>query len=86
MKVYFFYRSRSESDVAIGNYRRLFSERQQASIIPMDVDTREGDSLGRLYDIVSYPTVLVTTDDGQQIRLWHGSLPPTLELSPYLPA
>ena len=86
MKVYFFYRPRSESDVAIDNYRRLFSDRQQVSMILMDVDTREGDSLSRLYDIVSYPTVLVTTDDGQQVRLWHGNLPPTMELSPYLPS
>ena len=86
MKVYLFYRPQSESDVAVSNYLRLFADRQQTSMILMDVHTREGDDLGRLYDILSYPTVLVTTDDGQQIRLWHGSLPPTIELTPYVPS
>ena len=84
MKVYMLYRSRTESEVAVDNYLRLFADRQKASVELMDVDSRQGDGLGRLYAIMSYPSVVVVTDDGQQVELWHGKLPTVAELTPYL--
>ena len=84
MKTYLFYRSRTESEVAVSNYLKLFAERQKVSMELMDVDGRQGDSLSRLYAIMSYPSVAVVTDDGQQVGLWHGKLPTVAELTPYL--
>ena len=84
MKVYIFYRANTESDVAADNFLRLFHDRQAAQISRINVDTRDGDGLSRLYSIMSYPTVMVATDDGQQVRLWHGSLPLAAEVSLYL--
>ena len=84
MKVYFLYRSNTESDVAVDNFMRLLNGRQQESVQRVDVDTRAGDDLSRLYSVMSYPTVLVATDDGRQVKLWHGSLPMVDELAVYL--
>ena len=84
MRVYIFYRSNTESDMAVDNFLRLFHDRQVAQVRRVDVDTRDGDDLSRLYSIMSYPSVLVVTDDGRQIKLWHGSLPMAGEITIYL--
>ena len=84
MRVYIFYRSNTESDVAVDNFLRLLHDRQAAQVRRVDVDTRDGDDLSRLYSIMSYPSVLVVTDDGRQIKLWHGSLPMVAEITIYL--
>lgn len=84
MQVYLFYRPQTESDVAVGNYLRLLPERLKASMNLTDVHTREGDNLARLYAIMRYPSVLVATDDGRQLQLWHGSLPAQTELVDFL--
>ena len=84
MQVYLFYRPQTESDVAVGNYLRLFPERWKVLMSLTDVNTREGDNLSRLYAIMRYPSVLITTDDGRQLQLWHGSLPSQTELTDFL--
>lgn len=83
MKVYFFYRPRTEAEVAADNFLRLLG-RRAPSVNLIDVDTRRGDSLARLYSIVRYPSIVVAGADGVQIKLWHGVLPLVDDLRPYL--
>lgn len=84
MKVYVFYRPQTESDMAVSTFLKLLDERQQAKVKLVDVNTRSGDDLSRLYSIMSYPSILVATEDGSQVKFWHGSLPLVEEVAFYL--
>ena len=85
MKVYLFYRPRTESEFAAGNFLKLLESGHRPSPVKLvNVDTREGDSLARLYSIVRYPSVLVTGADGTQVKFWHGAVPLVDDLIPYL--
>ena len=53
----------------------------------LDIDSREGTSMGAVYGVVSYPCVLITRDDGQLMKYWEGSeLPLYDEVMGYLNA
>jgi methyl coenzyme M reductase alpha subunit len=39
----------------------------------MDPDTREGSNFARIYDIVQYPTIIATADDGKEQHRWAGT-------------
>ncbi len=84
MNVYFFYRPNTESDAAITTFLKLLDDRQRAKVKLVDVDTREGDDLGRLYSIMSYPSVLIASEDGRQVKFWHGRLPLVEDVAFYL--
>ena len=46
----------------------------------MNVDSREGSATASLYDIMQYPAVLVTQDNGSLHKLWMGpEVPPMLD-------
>ena len=84
MKVYLFYRPNTESSMAVETFLKLLDDRRRVGIKLVNVDTRPGDDLSRLYAIMRYPTVLVTSEDGQLVKFWHGSLPIIEDISFYL--
>lgn len=47
-------------------------------------DTREGSTSASLYDILSYPGIVVTNDFGQYMKGWSGELPLMDELMSYV--
>lgn len=83
MKIYLFYRPESESAIAAENFLKILTERQQAQIRLIDVQTREGSDICQVYSVMSYPSVLVLTKDGRQIKFWHGELPYSEDLASY---
>lgn len=51
----------------------------------LDVDSAEGESLARTYDIVQYPTILALSGDGHMQNMWTGvNLPTISEVSYYV--
>lgn len=47
----------------------------------VNADTADGIAKAELYDIVNFPTLLVTRIDGTIVRLWQGSLPTPEDVS-----
>lgn len=47
----------------------------------VDADSREGQQLAELYDVLSRPAVLLTRDDGQLVESWQNGLPLADEVS-----
>lgn len=48
-------------------------------------DTREGDSLARLYDVTLYPTILILDNNGKMVNNWRGMpLPRMSEVLAYM--
>lgn len=85
MKTVIIYRPNSEQERLVLDYLRDFSS-QTGKIIPqLDVDSPEGVEKCRLYDIVTYPAILVTDNDGRVQQLWQGEpLPRVSEVSYYV--
>ena len=86
MKVYLFYRPNSAADIQIETFFKILGDNAEAGINKINVETRDGDNLSRLYNIMSYPSVVVATNDGSLVKFWHGELPTTSEVGPYLDA
>lgn len=80
-----FYKAKSDHARSVTDFLRDF-ERQTGHVIEeVDPDSRRGADLCRVYDIVEYPTVLATADDGQERNTWRGLPLPTInEVSYYV--
>lgn len=61
---------------------RIHDIRQQ-DIKVLDPNTREGSTEASLYDVLSFPGVVVTDNYGQYIKGWSGGLPLMDELASY---
>lgn len=85
MKVLIFYRPQSEHSRMVETYIRDFQKThpgQQVEVV--NVDSPRGTSLVELYDIVQYPSIMVTQDDGVMQKFWLGEpLPLMDELASY---
>lgn len=85
MKVFCLNRPNGEFDTPIAELNRELMRRINKELPVVSVDTVEGDSLARVYDVTQYPAVVVTSDSGELVHSWQeGSLPLINELSYYL--
>lgn len=85
MKAILLYRPTSEHSTAVETYLRDFKVQTGKALPTMDVDSVEGAELCRLYEIMEYPAILVTDDEGRQQNLWTGqNLPRFNEVSYYV--
>lgn len=69
------YRPNSEHARAVETFIRDFQEAHhvEAKIEILSLDTREGAATASLYDIVQYPAMLATNNEGSVIRMWEGN-------------
>ena len=58
------------------------AELKRRSIEPelIDTDSSAGAALQELYGVMRYPSLVVTMDDGREVRSWHGQIPPAEEI------
>lgn len=85
MSVSVIYKPSSEHARAVFEFLREFEKLTTHKLVEIDPDTREGADICRLYEIVEYPTVLATADDGQLRNMWPGTPLPTInEVSYYV--
>lgn len=80
MKVVVVYRSNSEHGRKTEEFIRDFSRRYpNHDLEALNIDSREGDALARLYDITTYPGILVVRDDGTASMVWQGENLPLID-------
>lgn len=81
-----FYRQQSEETRMVDSYLRdlvRIHDIRQQDIKVLDPNTREGSTEASLYDVLSFPGVVVTDNYGQYIKGWSGGLPLMDELASY---
>jgi len=86
MKVVVLYRPNSEHGRLVDDFIRNFQARYQANKLDiLNIDTREGSATASLYDIMSYPAIMVLQTDGSMQKIWQGdSLPLIDEVAGYV--
>ena len=80
MKFIVLYRPDSEHATATETWMHDFDPHIPPEINKqvISLDTREGAATASLYDIVQYPAILVTTDDGVPMQIWSGPMLPLM--------
>jgi hypothetical protein len=87
VKVSVLYRSNSEQERPVVEFEHEYSKRTGRHLSLYDLNTRDGVAMASLYDVMRYPAVLATSDDGSMLQLWQGdSLPLINEVMYYSPA
>jgi hypothetical protein len=85
MKTVLLYRPNSEHETLVTGYLRDFKMRTGKDLPTLDVDSPEGSQLCDLYEIMQYPAILVTDDNGVMQNLWIGEpMPKFDEVSYYV--
>ncbi len=80
MKVLILYRPHSEHGRTVEEYVHEFQTRNREHKLEMiDVETRDGSATASLYDVMQYPAILVTQDDGYLQRCWLGDTLPLMD-------
>lgn len=81
MKLLILYRPNSEHDTQVQSFVRDFQRQYDAgrNVQMVSLDSREGADTARLYDVVSYPAILVIGDNGALVALWQGTPLPLMD-------
>lgn len=79
------YRPISEHGRRIEQFIHDFEVKEgSVNVEVLDVDTRDGMATASLYDIMSYPAIMVLQNDGYMHKLWQGGEIPLMdELAAY---
>lgn len=82
-----FYRPNSEHERSVDEYLhdlvRMHDIHEQ-NIRLIDVNSRNGSTDASLYDILSFPGVVITDDYGRYVKGWSGKMPLMDELMSYV--
>lgn len=78
MKLVILYQSQSDHEQQVLDYAKDYEKVTGRIISLYDVNSREGDSMASLYDIVSYPAVLELADNGSVMQMWQGEVLPLI--------
>ena len=84
MKAYLIYRFDGPQQIRVDSLLRDLGDHWASKIELVDNQTRTGADLARLYDVVDYPALLITLDDGRQLELWQSSWPLLSDIIYYL--
>lgn len=76
------YRPGSEHERQVQEFQSELA-RNQVMVRLVNVDSREGTTLARLYDVVQYPAVVAHEEDGRVIDTWAGKFPLISEVGYY---
>lgn len=84
MKVAVLYHPKTEQQGIAEDFARDYRARHHGSELELiSLETVEGAELAKLYDIVRYPAILVTTDDGRLQKFWQDDIPLIDEVAAY---
>ncbi len=85
MKAVILYHPKSDHGGIVEDYARDFKMIKDGKLIELvSLETIEGSTMARLYDITQYPAVLALADDGSLINSWQGvPLPLMIDLEAY---
>jgi hypothetical protein len=80
MKTTLLYSINSDNQAAVAEFERRYLQETGKEILKYDKDTVEGAAIAALYDILSFPSLFITRDDGTLIQLWNTDLPQLSEV------
>lgn len=84
MKVLVLYRPNSEHERRVLDFVRDFERQTSKALEMVSLDTVDGASKARVYDITQYPAVMALDDNGSVLKLWMGEhLPLINEVSAF---
>lgn len=84
MKAYVIFKEESDHNRAVVEFLRDFERRTGKNIEKVNPDSPSGASFCRTYDVVEYPTIVATDDNGVMQNQWRGlPLPLIDEVSYY---
>lgn len=78
MKVHIVYRPQSEYARRVEEFAHDIERQQGVHAELIDVDSREGVNLLKLYDVMSHPAIFVLKDDGLLVQYWSGEQLPLM--------
>ncbi len=85
MKIHILYRPASDHSQIVDEYVHEFKRRRNYDIELVNIDSKDGSNEAAMYEIMSYPAVVVTKDNGEMVMHWQGdNLPLMDELAAYL--
>lgn len=85
MRAYIVYKEESDHARPVIEFLREFERRTGRTPETVDPDTAAGTDFCRVYDIVEYPSVVATDDNGAMQNVWRGLPLPTInEVSYYV--
>ena len=85
MKVIVLYRPNSEWARTVETYAQDFERQRGKKLELVSLDTPDGASTARLYDVTAYPAVIALRDNGEMMNMWQGEhLPLMNEVAGYL--
>ncbi len=73
------YKPISEHARTVEEYMHDFYRRTARNIDTIDPETKHGIAFCQMYDVVEYPTVIATGEDGQMLNMWRGLPLPTID-------
>lgn len=79
MKASVLYHPNSEHARAVETFARDISRIYDRKLELVSLSTREGAQMAELYDIVQYPAILVTANNGSLIKAWQGPILPLMD-------
>ena len=78
MKVAILYRPNSEHARLVEEFAHDIDRQQGIRVELMSLETRDGAAMATLYDVTSYPAIVVTREDGGVVQLWVGEQLPLM--------
>lgn len=85
MRARIVYRENTDYARTVTEFLRDFERQTGKTVETVNPDTPDGAQFCRVYDIVEYPTIIATTDDGVLQNMWRGLPLPTInEVSAYV--
>lgn len=79
MKAMLFYRSNSDHERAAQEYVRDFARHTGKDLPVIDVNSREGTYLAELYDVMKFPSIVATDDEGKMLQTWSEDMLPRFD-------
>ena len=79
MKAMIFYRPHSEHERVVEEYVRDFARHTGKELPVIDVNSRDGAYLAELYDVMKFPSIVATDDQGKLLQIWQDKLLPRFD-------
>lgn len=79
MKAMIFYRPNSEHERRVEEYVRDFARHTGKELPVIDVNSQEGAYEAQLYDIMKFPSIIATDDQGKLLQVWQDELLPRFD-------
>lgn len=83
MKLLVFYRQKDGVDSEYDDFMKSLSK-LSAPYEQINPDSRDGSDRAEIYEVVSYPTIMLVDDDGRPLAIWRDSLPSVDQINTYI--